>query len=254
MKRKRSGNGSPCRGTILKRGNLRLSQMVHSDPAKKDEGLGSLKGKLVFVSGPVRLQNELMAFFLEQQTGTTCLTGQNLHSIQDIDDHAGQPILFLVDCQGRNLESLLSELELYRQKKLARILVALFNMDDSLGMEEEAMLRGVRGFFYVGDPLDRFPKGVCAIFDGELWASREIMSKCIIQHKRQDSLPRGDATGLTPREVEILAMVAVGSKNEEIAEKLCISPHTVKTHIYNIFKKIDVPNRLQAALWAANNL
>jgi LuxR family transcriptional regulator of csgAB operon len=60
--------------------------------------------------------------------------------------------------------------------------------------------------------------------------------------------------GLTPREVEILAMVAVGAKNEEIAEKLHISPHTVKTHIYNIFKKIDVPNRLQAALWAASNL
>ena len=49
-------------------------------------------------------------------------------------------------------------------------------------------------------------------------------------------------------------MVAVGVKNEEIADRLCISPHTVKTHIYNIFKKIGVPNRLQAALWAAQNL
>jgi DNA-binding NarL/FixJ family response regulator len=228
--------------------------MVHSDPMKTDEDLGSLTGKLVFVTGPGKLQNELMAFFLEQQTGTTCRTGKDLHSIQDVDDHAGQPVLLLVDCHGWNLESLLADLELYRQKKPARILVALFNVDYSLGIEEEAMLRGVRGFFYVQDPLDRFPKGISAMFAGEVWASREIMSKCILHHKRQDSLPRGDATGLTPREVEILAMVAVGAKNEEIAENLCISPHTVKTHIYNIFKKIDVPNRLQAALWAANNL
>jgi DNA-binding CsgD family transcriptional regulator len=49
-------------------------------------------------------------------------------------------------------------------------------------------------------------------------------------------------------------MVVSGATNEEIAARICISPHTVKTHIYNIFKKIKVPNRLQAALWAAKNL
>ena len=59
---------------------------------------------------------------------------------------------------------------------------------------------------------------------------------------------------LTLREIGVLTMVAAGSKNAVIADKLCISPHTVKTHIYNIFKKIDVPNRLQASLWAAKNL
>jgi DNA-binding CsgD family transcriptional regulator len=49
-------------------------------------------------------------------------------------------------------------------------------------------------------------------------------------------------------------MIITGLKNEEIANRLYISAHTVKTHIYNIFKKINVPNRLQAALWAAKNL
>jgi LuxR family transcriptional regulator of csgAB operon len=68
------------------------------------------------------------------------------------------------------------------------------------------------------------------------------------------NLSRRDATGITGREAQILAMVAVGAKNEEIADKLGISPHTVKTHIYNLCKKIGVPNRLQAALWAAKNL
>jgi DNA-binding CsgD family transcriptional regulator len=49
-------------------------------------------------------------------------------------------------------------------------------------------------------------------------------------------------------------MIAVGATNDEIADKLFISPHTVKTHLYRIFKKINVPNRVQAALWAAKNL
>ena len=59
---------------------------------------------------------------------------------------------------------------------------------------------------------------------------------------------------LTQREIEILSLIAVGAKNEDIAEKLFISTHAVKRHIHNILKKINVANRLQAALWAAKNL
>ena len=59
---------------------------------------------------------------------------------------------------------------------------------------------------------------------------------------------------LTERQTEILALVAVGATNEEIADQLCISPYTVKTHLYKIFRKINVPNRIQASLWAAKHM
>ena len=222
---------------------------------RNDAGHHSLSGKVIHIVGPGRLQNELMAFFLEHRTGAKGMTGEDLHSVQGIDyDHGRQSNLVLFDCRGKDLESFIGGLESYGQDILSRIFVALFNVGPDLGIEEEAVARGARGFFYEQDTLDRFSKGVAAIFDGELWVSKDVMSKFVPRHKTQGGLSRRDATGITPRETEILALVAVGAKNEEIADKLGISPHTVKTHIYNMCKKIGVPNRLQAALWAAKNL
>ena len=59
---------------------------------------------------------------------------------------------------------------------------------------------------------------------------------------------------LTPRQVEILAWVAIGATDGEIAAKLGISPLTVKGHLNKVFKTIDAPNRRQAIFWALNNL
>ena len=59
---------------------------------------------------------------------------------------------------------------------------------------------------------------------------------------------------LTAREIEILNLIATGAKNTDIASNLCLSVHTIKTHIYHIYKKIDVSNRMQAVNWASNNL
>ena len=80
------------------------------------------------------------------------------------------------------------------------------------------------------------------------------MTKLIYEDSTQDNSSKSDKIILTQRQAEILAQVAVGNTNDEIADRLCISPHTVKTHLYNIFRKINVPNRIQAALWAAKNL
>ena len=115
------------------------------------------------------------------------------------------------------------------------------------------MQQGVRGIFYDDDSLPQFLKGVQAIINGQLWLSRKIMTKCILS-KGLDNRSETDSSILTPRESEILALLAVGATNEKIAERLYISSHTVKTHLYNIYKKINVPNRFQAALWAAKNL
>jgi len=218
-------------------------------------GKETLSKKLISIIGPRRLQNELMASFLEQETGTKCEGHDDIRPILDIDDgDAGQSRLILFDCLGKDLDSCRADFESFGERMLSRDQVALFNVSPSLDIEEKAIVRGIKGFFYEQEPLEHFPKGVRAIFNGELWVSREIMTKCILEVKGHDSNSKKDLSTLTRREIEILSMLAVGATNEEIAEALFISPNTVKTHIYNIFKKIHVPNRLQAALWAAKNL
>jgi DNA-binding CsgD family transcriptional regulator len=60
--------------------------------------------------------------------------------------------------------------------------------------------------------------------------------------------------GLSQTEIKILTMVAAGRTNLEIAERLGIHRDSVQGHLRDSFKKIGVPNRLQAILWAAKNL
>ena len=80
------------------------------------------------------------------------------------------------------------------------------------------------------------------------------MKTCGLENEGKYCTSEKDSSLLSQREVEILARVAVGFKNQEIAEKLNLSPHTVDSHLYNVYKKIKAPNRLQAIFWAAKNL
>ena len=208
-----------------------------------------------FIVGPMKLQNELIASYLKQKTGNECIAVYDISQVRT--DHAKdnnrKNILFW-DCQGKSLNGLLAELRPYINNKSSDNRVVLFNVPGDVEFQKRFVLKGIHGFFYEHDSLDYFMKGVQAVLDGKLWLSREMMTKCIFEDTDNDKSSKRISEELTERQIEILAMIAVGATNDEIADKLCISPHTVKTHLYRIFKKINVPNRVQAALWAAKNL
>jgi DNA-binding CsgD family transcriptional regulator len=215
-----------------------------------------LEHNLIYVVGPIKAQNALMASYLEQDTGARCLPIENLNEVPVTGQKkpGQQKKLALFDYFGKDLEGCLLEFEVNGDYIPLVDFICLFNIARGQGIEEEAVRRGVRGVFYERDSLEQFSKGVRAIFNGELWVSRKIMTEYIVKDKKQGFLQTGDDTILTPREIEILSMIAVGFSNRKVADKLCISHHTVKTHLYKIFKKINVPTRLQAALWVAKNL
>ena len=210
---------------------------------------------MIYIVGPRRLQNELIASCLERETGAKCTFGENLCRIRFPDDvkRNGQRNLVLCDCYEKDPDSLVVALRSCSIRKPCRDYVVLFSVCHGLGIEEKCVSEGVRGFFYDHDPLPQFLKGVHAILNGQLWLSREIVTKYILENRAQGNPSKTDSLILTPREGEILAQMVVGATNDQIADRLCISSRTVRTHLYNIYKKINASNRLEAALWAAKN-
>ncbi len=222
--------------------------------SNKDKLPTQLNGRKIFVIGPQRLLNRLLVFYLEATTGATCIESGD-HEVYDPAHHDGnQTLLFLIDCKGRDIDSFLVEFEPLKKMVHSQHYVAPFNVNPDLGEEEKALEHGIRGFFYEQETLEQLEKGIRVIFSGELWVSREILTKHILNSTGRNPQTKKTPSVLTAREHEILTLIAAGAKNEEIADNLYISPNTVRTHIYNIFKKINVPNRLQAALWAVQNL
>jgi LuxR family transcriptional regulator of csgAB operon len=129
------------------------------------------------------------------------------------------------------------------------IKVVWFNADRKGDLEYIALEQGVRGILYANQPAELYALAAKTVLSGELWYPREILEKILIDKEAPVAMPTRGKTLLTRRERGILKLVASGMNNREIAGELCISTYTVKTHIYNIYRKIGVDNRFKAIQW-----
>jgi NarL family two-component system response regulator LiaR len=100
------------------------------------------------------------------------------------------------------------------------------------------------------------PKEICAAVEraaaGEPMLSGEIAGRVLreFEREREEERYRAQLAGLTPREEEILKLLATGESNREIGKRLFISEQTVKNHVASIFRKLQVNDRTKAALLA----
>ena len=201
-------------------------------------------------------QNRLLQSMLASELGGAYRVGAVADRDREDRGERHSWDLVLWDGFGLQLEEMNIKLRLGNAPDPIEQAVALFNVDPDVGpdFEQQVIERCIRGIFYLDEPLDRFVKGVRAILQGELWFSRKITSRILMDtHYRRSSIAAAEAM-LTAREKEILIAIASGASNGDIAAECFISPNTVKTHLYNIYKKIGVKNRLEATLWVARYL
>lgn len=109
---------------------------------------------------------------------------------------------------------------------------------------------GVNGYVLKDSELAVLRKAIFSVHHGENYIQPSLAPLLM---KRMQENTSEVAEGLTKREMEVLKLIAEGMYNKEIAEKLMISEKTVKNHVSNIFRKINVSDRTQAAVHAIKN-
>lgn len=208
------------------------------------------------VLGPNRLLNELLASFLLAETTGLCRRNRNRSDSRDtrqeclridfIDSReAGFPGRWMKDAESLPPCS-------------HRRVVVFFNVPENASEDtvSVALAHGARGIFYRNDSRSTIAKGIQSILAGDVWFQRESLYRVAAASTvLQESSPRTPESSvcLTGREREILARLATGACNQEIADSLHVSLHTVKTHLYRIFRKINVRSRQQAMLWGISH-
>lgn len=129
--------------------------------------------------------------------------------------------------------------------------------------EEEVILRyieaGAAGYVLGDDSLEDLLKNIRAVYNGEALVSPEVAAAMIsriaeLAEPYSITEPGMDeVTDLTPREREVLDLIGAGLSNQEIAVRLVIEVGTVKNHVHNILRKLDVSSRQDAAVyWGAS--
>jgi DNA-binding NarL/FixJ family response regulator len=162
-----------------------------------------------------------------------------------------KPDLLLLDLNLQNesgLDLLPRLLEQFPDLKVL-VLTASIDQEDRVN----SIKLGARGVVLKYAAAENLIKSIRKVADGEMWVDHETTKK-LFEELADRGGPKAESPLdlLTDREREVTALVGEGLRNKEIADRLFISERTVKTHISNIFQKLDLSDRLELALFAIN--
>ena len=159
---------------------------------------------------------------------------------------AHEPDVVLMDISMPKLDGVAATREITAASPSARVVVLTSFSDRERILE--ALDAGAVGYLLKDGEPDEVVRGVRAAARGESPLAPKAAHEVL-----RARAPRTTA-GLSVREREVLALVAAGLPNKQIARKLAISEKTVKAHLTRIFQQIGVTDRTQAALWAREHL
>lgn len=143
-------------------------------------------------------------------------------------------------------------LEKMRNENISDVKVLVLTVHNEVEYLLKIIDIGVDGYILKDSGSSELKKAIHAIMEGESYIQPELIPALNSRLVTRD-VDKEKIESLTKRELEVLVKVANGMFNKEIATTLDISERTVKNHISNIFKKIEVSDRTQAAVFAIRN-
>jgi len=172
-----------------------------------------------------------------------------------------EPDILLLDLKMPGLDGLATLQRLQSGKHKTRVIVLTASEDKNEFVQ--AMKLGTSGIVLKQSATELLIKSIRKVNAGEIWLDSHTTAAVMRQFATgADEAPAGappsstrerERSLLSQREREIVALVAQGFKNKEMAEKMFISEQTVKNHLHNIFDKLGVSDRLELALYAIHN-
>ena len=208
---------------------MAISIMITDDHSMIREGLKSL----------LELDDDIKVI-AEAVDGRDCLDKLDVY----------KPDVLLLDINMPNMNGLEVLKELKARKSKVKVLVLTVHNETEYLMK--AVDIGINGYVLKDSESAELKKAIHAIMDGETYIQPSLIPALNAKRlERNEDEEKIDS--LTRRELEVLKLLAIGMYNKEVAEKLEISERTVKNHVSNIFKKLEVTDRTQAAVFAIRN-
>ena len=164
------------------------------------------------------------------------------------------PDVLLLDIRMPGVDGFGALQRIQKLNKRTRVIILTASEDKNEFVQ--AMKMGCSGIVLKQTAADLIVKSIRRVHAGEIWLDSNTTAAVMRQFSSpldgtaQAGMRARDRSPLSNREREIVALVAQGYKNKEMAEKMFISEQTVKNHLHNIFDKLGVSDRLELALYA----